>query len=221
MNLCTQVVGDRGTGKSTILRARLRDLSVRRRIIIDPLRDYAAETEAHCRDLGELHDYLDNVRRDRGEFSVSITPLNPKDEARILDEACKWALYLRNTVVLVEEAEGSLSASRVPDSAVKAIKRGRHYGELGVSIWAAGQREVDIDIDCRAEMRRETWYLHLEEPADLERVRKRRGGEIIAAKLEVLPDLMSIRLAKGRMPELYRLVPGPDPRLEYVANIPI
>lgn len=224
LHTCLSVAGARGSGKTTAVKALLRDRRARRRLILDPVSDYGAETLVVVRTKDELDTYLYSLcdedvwsqsplqksarNNPDFEFSVAYTP-EADNESEAAAHLAEWAIYLGDCVLLIEEAHDAARHSRVSDELIRCAKRGRHYN---VGLWCVSQRPSDIDPSLRAELHSsEAFYLRLVETIDLDVLRKRRGPEF-AEQVAALPPLWGYRL-DPMLPEAipFTVFPGDDP----------
>lgn len=193
-NGCLSVSGSRGTGKSTLVGHLLNYRGVRRRIILDPLEDYPKKVECHARSIEAVDNYLDDDFMEvTTPFSVAYTP-DDLPEVAAVEHLTNWAFYMRNCVLMVEEAHESLVHPDCPRNVIRMAKRGRHFN---VGLWCISQKPKDISPHLRSELNaNETWYLRLSEEDDLSLLAKRRGPEF-ADLVRDLPNFQAVRVVPG------------------------
>lgn len=209
---CLSVAGSRGTGKTTAVRALLRERRVRRRLILDPLADYreGIDVERVVSSAEAFDAYIADVTP-RAEFSVAWIP-DQDSEADIAAALADVAWQLGDCVLVLEEAHDACNARTAPDELIRLAKRGRH---ANVGLWACSQRPSDVHPSIRAELAaHEAFVLRLAEARDLEVLAARRGRDFAAAVAR-LPNLHAFRVVPSELePELWRIASFNPPTLE-------
>lgn len=209
---CLQVAGSRGCGKSTLVKALWRQRMVRRRLVLDPLGDYDAETQFTARNAEELRDYCESLTAGPApateEFSVRFMPDDGMPEAQAAALLCEWGFYLQDCNVTLEEANDAARHGAVDPVVIRMAKRGRHYN---VGLWCVSQRPSDVATSLRAELQAaEAFYLRLVEANDLDVLRERRGREF-ADTVANLPKFEGRLLVPGEREPIVFLVADNPP----------
>lgn len=210
------ISGATGTGKSSLARALLFDRHADRRLLLDPLDEYASSAAILCTTPSEVSAACSDIEDSTEPFSIRYVP--DGDEAEAAGYLAQWAMTLGDCTLMIDEAHEAAARNACSMHLLRAVKRGRHRG---VSVWIISQRPADIHPSLRAELQgTEAWYLRLAEHRDLEILSARRGPGF-AERVSLLPELHAIQLLplepEGSVWKIKFRAKSPIPKLVQVA----
>ncbi|HEY8085324.1 MAG TPA: hypothetical protein VIE69_06950 [Methylophilaceae bacterium] len=139
---CTAYLGKPGSGKSTLMKRRLKALKPKRLMIWSP-----DESDDNYKVFGKVYTDMKQFAHAvmLNEFKAVFVPSMVKVmRVKQFEYFCKLAWLRRDSVVLVEELKSVTSPSYAPDAWSNLSLRGR---KRGIVIMAATQRPAQIDKD--------------------------------------------------------------------------
>lgn len=179
-NVCG-VFGAPGQGKSTFLRAQIRDRGVRRYITVDPWATDPDGIEVDAIVVGDLGLALREIAKLPGDTRWSFGFVPREGEESEAAGLLARAAFARGATLIVDEAHEAAGQHTAAPELLRIARRGRHVGSR---LWLASLRPADVHRSLTSGSERVFFWL--EEPTDREYVRRTvgKGAERIVSELE-------------------------------------
>jgi hypothetical protein len=189
------VIGSPGTGKTELLKARMR--GVHRRIILDPYNAIPAKIQV--RSVAEAEKAIAATEGDAFDVRICIEGY---PEENPCERLAKIALE-EHAILIVDEAHEWLSTQKLASSienggapsVLKLVRQGRHHE---AALWVATQRPGAVSRDLTGG---ERYIFRLEDARDLNFVRETLGPQSVP-RVKSLKDHHALHVLRGDVKEV-------------------